>query len=273
MFGRARKTIYEMNAEKTKYDEAYKPKDFLKFTIVPAIYVGALVHISFYWFPLTVLAAVLGALYSLFVAVPIIIKVQYARSSLIMRNKFMTNVSQTIQREGATVIDILRDVSTHRITGELNELVTELIIKTNSASDMEIQAEYQKLIDFYKEDNIFGQFLEHLLTLELQGIEDTTALDETADLHTGMLTRQEEFISEKATAILYYVVNIVVGVVLILMFQWLSNSLLTWPVYLQVYAHAPIGWFFIVFFLFMTFYFNHKAVQLYKDESLMEGSL
>lgn len=262
-----------MNAIKTKYDKPYKKKDFLLIAIVPALYVAFMLYITFYIpFP-SLIGAVVGAFYSLAVALPKKIKVDYERRSLKMRNRFMGNLAQAINRKNATVLDVLKEMADHRLNGELQTQIEELIYKINNASPRQKQEAYQELMDVYKHDTIFVHYLEHLLTLDLQGKVDTTALDETVELHNNLVDRHQRFIDEKAIKVLYYVLNIALGVVLIFLFQWLARTLITHEGYLNYFAHSLIGILFNLLFLIMTFYFNHKCVIAFVDESLLEGRL
>lgn len=273
MFKKKYINVYEMNAVKTKYDAPFKPKDFVMLSLIPALYMAGIFYISFYSIPVSLIAAGAGAFYSMAVFIPLKIRIDYERSALKMRNRFVGNLAQAINRQNATVLDVLKEMSDHRLDGELKREVEELVYKINSASPQQKHDAYHQFMERYSHDTIFVHFLEHLLTLDLQGKVDTSALDETAELHNKMLERHGRFVDKKSISILYYVINIGVGLFLVGLFQWLSSQMITWQGFQDAFVNSIVGVAFNSVFLFVTLYFNHKCVIAYSDESLMEGRL
>lgn len=271
MARKKRINIQAMNATKTKYDKPFSTKDFIKMASIPGLYLAGLTYVIWYRPFVSIVFFGIGVLYGLAVLIPQNIQVEYLRKSLRMRNRMLGNIAQSINRENATVLDVLTDVAQNRLQGELQQQVYSLTGRLGG-SDEERTAAYMSLLEAYPADPIFQQFIEHLLTIDLHGRANTDALDETVELHNKMVERQEIFISDKFIKIMYYGLNTIVGVGLLLLFQWIGGvaMLNDFTKYIDGFAHSLPGTIFGGMFVAATLYYNHKGVVSYADENLME---
>lgn len=263
--------IHAMNAVKSKYDKPFNAIDFAKMSMIPGLYMAVITYVILYRPMVSIVAFALGILYGMAVLIPKKIQIDYERQSLRMRNRMLGNISQSINRENATMLDIMTDVAKNRLQGELQEQVYSLTGRLGGSEEERTEA-YLKLLEAYPEDPIFGQFIEHLLTIDLNGRENTDALDDTAEIHNRMLENQELFISQKFVKMLYYGVNTIFGLGLIFGFQYLGGGVMVgdFSKYVNGFARSLPGMISGSIFLFMTFRYNHKAVITFTDENLME---
>lgn len=263
--------IHAMNAVKTKYDRPFTALDFAKMSAIPGIYLAGLTYMILYRPLVSLVAFGLGVLYGLAVLIPKKIQVDYERQSLRMRNRMLGNISQSINRENATMLDIMSDVAKNRLTGELQEQV-HVLTGHLGGSEAERTKAYLALLEAYPEDPIFGQFIEHLLTIDLNGRANTEALDDTADIHNKMLENQELFISQKFVKMLYYGINTIFGLGLIFGFQYLGGGVMVgdFSKYINGFARTLPGIISGSIFIGVTLRYNHKAVITFTDENLME---
>ncbi|WP_166082295.1 hypothetical protein [Erysipelothrix anatis] len=263
-------TIQDLNAIKTRYDQPIKKRTFILMALAPGIYMAVFSYFTLYsiWISLVLFGC--GLLYGFVFFIPLKIKMDYKRSELRMRNRFMSNVAQSINRQNATTLDVLRDVARNRIKGELKEQVETLTFEISGSEPSERKEAYQKFIALHDHDVIFVHFMEHLLTLDLNGKNDTRSLDETVELHIRMLDRQADYIDSKAVYVLYFIAATVFGFGLIIVFQVLGQVIITKEMFDSVYTFSLIGIITNTVYLAIAFYYSHQCLVRFSDESLQE---
>lgn len=258
-------SIDEMNAIKTKYDHKLSRKDIFKMAILPAIYLPTILFLTFFYWWLIPIGIIGGFVYAITVMIPKQIQSSYERQSFRERNRFINNFSQSVHRKNATILDALTEVSSHRLKGELQTDIKQLAAKIDGLEPAGRKDAYNDLINKYSKDRIFVQFVEHMITLDINGKMYLEALDETAEAHDHSLEWQEHLMEEKKAKLIYYLVNSALAFLLAE-----AAILLTWETYLRSFAHSVVGWIFGIAYLGMTFYFNHRFVLDYNDEEIME---
>lgn len=263
--------IHAMNATKTKYDKPMTAWDFLKLSLMPGAYMAFLSYIILYRPLVSLIFLIAGMFYGMAVMIPKKIQIDYERQSLRMRNRLMGNIAQTINRENATMLDILSDVAKNRLQGELQDQIYQLTGRLGG-SEAERTRAYMKILEAYPEDPIFGQFIEHLLTIDLNGRANTDALDDTVAIHNRMVANQELFISQKFIKVMYYGINTLFGLGLVFGFQFLGGQVMLkdFSKYIDGFAHTLPGIVSGSLFIAVTLRYNHKAVVTFTDENLME---
>lgn len=257
--------IDELNAIHTMYDKKLTKKNVFVMALYPAIFLPVMLFTVFWRWWLVPVGFGLGLLYGLTVMIPVRIQSGYKYNAFKERNRFVNNLSQSLHRKSITMLDALTDVAEFRLRGELKDDIHQLAYNVAGKDAADRLKAYNDLIDKYNHDRIFVQYIEHLITIDISGMEDLAVLDETAEAHDASLQWQDYLIRKKKESLLYYITNMLLSYVLSVVV-----ITLTWDVYVDFFAHTILGLLFGGIYLAMTFYFSHRFVLDYNDEEIME---
>ncbi|AMC92807.1 hypothetical protein AOC36_02045 [Erysipelothrix larvae] len=257
--------IDQLNAIHMNYEAKLTRKHIAKMLIFPTLYVPTLLFTIFLRWWLIPIGLLAGLVYGGLVMLPLIITANYQNRAFKERNRFVNNLAQSLHRKNITILDALREVSTHRLKGELKNDVDVLAYHVAIHDTKTRKNAYQALIQKYEHDRLFVQFIEHVITVDLNGLDSLQPLNETAQSHDKALLWQEHFIDSKKQSLIYFITNNVLAFCLCVAVIWL-----TWDNYIEWFVKTPVGWVFGSLYLCLTFFYNHRFVVDYFDESIME---
>lgn len=257
--------IHELNAIRIRYDKPLTKKDILSYAMVPGLYLSILTYTLFLRWWVIPLSFLVGAIYSISVLLPKSIECHYQRKAFRERNRFINNLSQSIHRKNSTMVDALLDVATTRLKGELRDDILKLANEIKGAEESVRKEAYERLITKYNHDRIFVQYIEHLLTVDLNGKINLAALDETSLDHDKSVEWQERLIERKGISKIYFILNSCLAYLLILGAAYLMRG-----TYSTSFAHSLVGLIIGGGYLAFTLYYDHKFITEFFDETVME---
>ena len=258
----------ELNAYKVAYGKPLKTKDFVYYVGMPAfIFAGFAFLLLYYWW-LSFIMAIVGALYGMKILLPKSVEKVYLYQSFAQRNKFVNNITQILTDNGKTVTRAL-EIANTRAEGEFQKDINELQARLIGADNTIINKAFQSMEDKYQDDVIFAQFLEQLETAMLEGRTNIDTLKDIKTYHNDMKKKQSEYQNKKNGHLTDMKMLGVVVVIFILAVSF-SFGIST---YINDFARQPIGWVTCgVYMLLMGQFFRKFSLFLF-DDSVLEVSL
>lgn len=257
--------IDELNAIKTQYEEPIRKKEILLFGLIPAFYIFVLLYSLYYNFKLSLAFSLLGAAYGiLFVMPKMISRNNYSRSQR-ERNRFMNSLTQNLVNDNVLTVDGIERVS-GRIGGEFSKDIKVLIAHLKSSNEADVNAAYETLVDKYRNDRVFVQYIDQLNTATSEGRNNIDELDSLSNHHDLVLQKQRQFYKVKDQKLTWYAVASILVVAIAL-----TLAITTWNLgYNQVFIKTPVGWFIGGIFIIFNLAYTHKFVVDYFDDEIME---
>lgn len=260
--------VDELNAYKVAYGKPLKAKDYIYYIGMPALLFGGFSFILLYYWWLSLIIAVLGALYGARVFLPKSVKQHYNSVSFAQRNKFVNNATQILTDENQTVTRALATANS-RADGEFKEDIQRLQARLVGADNIQVKDGFKNLSEKYKDDVIFMQYLEQLETAMLEGRVNIDTLKDIKTYHNDMKKKQAEYEAKKQGHLKD--MKMLCGVVLVFILS-VSFSF-GFSTYVNDFAHHPSGWISCgIYLLLMSQFFRKFSIYLF-DNSVMEVEL
>lgn len=260
--------VDELNAYKVAYGQPLKTRDFVYYVGIPAfIFSGFSFLLLYYWW-LSFIMALVGALYGVKVLLPKSVEKTYQYHSFVQRNKFVNNMTQILTDDGKTVSRALQ-LANARAEGEFQNDINELQARLIGADNNLINKAFKAIEDKYQDDVIFAQFLEQLETVMLEGRTNLDSLKDIKTYHNDMKKKQREYQSKKNG---YLSDMKMLGVVVVIFLLAVSFSF-GFSTYINDFARQPIGWISCgVYMSLMGQFFRKFSIFLF-DDSIFEVSI
>lgn len=262
-FKKKRLSIYELNAVQTLYFNKLTIFDVIKTIAMPVLGFGAVTHLIIFYWPATIMAALIGLIFGLVLHLPNTIKKNYYFRSYVERNRFINNVTQLIVNEKITFLDVLEKIIP-RLTGELYKDMTMLLAKLNISDIDSASSQFNLIVEKYKEDVVFCQFFEQLETTHTEGRTNISTFKELKGQHNDMLEKLQDFENDKPGQVTMFILTLVIGVGVILL-STLSFGL---EQYLTTFAHKGVGFLFSGIYLLINFIVYYRMMKYYYDTSI-----
>lgn len=254
----------EVSALKSKYGEPLNRDDYIKYVVSVGVLCMAYgVVTTYYWF-VAVILFVLGCLYGYRKVLPSVIEQDYFMNSMNERDVFIVNMTQILSDKSKTINSALQRAS-DRAKGELYNDLRVLLAKTASGTREEVHNAYKDIRDKYAQDMSFGQFMEQLETISLEGKSNLETLKELKSQHNSMVKKQNEFTLKKDES--WKGVKRMVGIGLVAIV--VMESAFGFKTSFEAYCRAPSGWITSLLFVGMTFYFLNAFRKIYFDDDIM----
>lgn len=257
--------IDELNAIKTQYEEPVKSKEVVSLALVPAIYLFCFTYFLFYYFWFSVLSGLIGAVYGVIVILPRVIKRNHYKRSQRERNRLLNSLTQNLVNDKITTADGLQTVSS-RISGELSKDLELLVTELKYGDDQDKINAYEVLIEKYRKDRIFVQYIDQLQTATLEGRNNISELDDLATYHDLVIVKQDIFFENKNEKLSFYTLASILSLVIAIV---ISKS--TWDYgYHQYFAKGIIGWVVGGLYILLNVWYSNKFIKDYFDDEVME---
>lgn len=257
--------VDELNAWKVAYSEPVGMSDYAKYVWLPAFLVGGFSFLLLYYFWLSLLMAVVGAIYGATFYMPNAIRRDYEIQSFNERNKFINNMTQILTDETKTVPSGLI-VATRRSKGKFKEDLIKLQARISGADTEQMSEGFAEMIKEYEDDIIFVQYMEQMETTAIEGRTNIDTLKDIKSYHNDVKKKQEEYFKIKKGHL--NDMKILMGVILI--FVIAVTFSFGFDVYIEAFARTFIGWVTMgIYMLVMGYHFKKFSTYLF-DDSIME---
>lgn len=258
-------TIEQLQTTQTAYFKSLTYKDYFKHIATPAFIFALFAQILFYYWHITIGAALLGALIGFTVNLPKTVRMNYRKRSYLERNRLINSMTQLLVNPDTTILQVLKKVSV-RLEGELKQDIEILMASLSVGSNLEVRQAFKVITDKYKDDIIFGQYMEQVETSHFEGNNDVGVLKDIKSHHNEVLEKQAEFLFGKSKFMNEFKGLIIVMIILIGMISIVFSL----DSYIQHFAHHFTGWVTIPVFLSISFYAYLKIMKIYFDDSVTE---
>lgn len=263
--GRRQFTIQDLNAWEQAYGHQLSaPRRFRK--ILPyVISITAFTQLLFASLPLSILVFVLAALWCSASILPKETYIAYTRASYSERNRTINLLSQALSGGDTTLFSALKQ-TLPAMNGELKhefQILTGLLAR--SARNDELHDWFVNEISKYRDDVIFGQYLEQLETMNEEGTYTVDTFLNLAHYHNDLYQKQSLYIrarEEQRNAI--FTVVVVVFVVILVIAMLVQG----WGTWVKLFAHSMVGLFVGSAFVTIYAYIIVKFIKYYYDESI-----
>lgn len=257
--------VDELNAYKVAYGKPLKTRDYVYYVGMPAlVFVGFSFILLYYWW-LSLIMGVVGALYGAKVFLPKSVEKVYQSQSFSQRNKFVNNMTQILTDDGKTVTRALATANA-RADGEFREDITRLQARLVGADNSQIKDGFKNLSEKYMDDIIFVQYIEQLETAMLEGLANIDTLKDIKSYHNDMKKKQTEYEVKKQGHLkdMKMLCGVVVVFILAVSFSFGFST------YVNDFAHHYTGWISCgVYILLMLQFFRKFSIYLF-DDSVLE---
>ncbi|MFL0584261.1 hypothetical protein ACH0B6_16940 [Solibacillus silvestris] len=260
-----RLTIEQIQTTQTAYFKSLTFKDYFSHIAFPAFLFAIFAQVLFYYWQITVGAAVLGALIGFSINLPNTVRMNYKKRSYLERNRLINSMTQLLVNPDYTVLQVFKKI-TPRLEGELKQDIDKLMATLSVGSNMEVRIAFQAIIDKYNDDIIFGQFMEQIETSHFEGNNDVGVLKDIKTHHNEVLEKQANFLIGKNRFLGDFKGLTLIMLVLIGMISIIFSI----EKYIQYYAHHLTGWITIPIFLVVSLYAYLKIKKIYYDDSVTE---
>ncbi|TRZ39366.1 hypothetical protein CEQ21_07335 (plasmid) [Niallia circulans] len=260
--------VDELNAYKVAYGKPLKTKDYVYYVGMPALIFAAFSFLLLYYWWISLIMAVLGALYGMKVFLPKSVAKAYQYQSFAQRNKFVNNMTQILTDEGKTVTRALQTANA-RTEGEFKQDINELQARLIGADNNQIKKAFKTVEDKYQDDVIFTQYIEQLETAMLEGRANIDTLKDIKTYHNDMKKKQNEYENKKISHLkdMKMLGGVVVIFVLAVSFSFGFST------YVNDFARQPIGWITCGIYMVLMGQFFRKFSTYLFDDSVLEVSL
>lgn len=258
-------TVDELRAYRIAYGGKLGAKDYTFFVGLPAGLFAVFSFLLLYNVWVSLVCAVVGAIYGVRFLLPQAIKKQYEAAGFNQRNKFLNNITQVLTDESQTVLMAIRKV-TVRTDGEFREDVKKFHAMLIGADNDRIRDAVMWFGDKYDDDIIFMQYLEQLETAMLEGKTNIDTLKDIKTYHNDISKKQKMYESQKNGHL-----NDMKQLVFITAFLIIALAVsFGFDVYLRSFARHIIGYITSgLYLVLLAMYFKQFVGYLF-DDSVME---
>lgn len=258
-------TIEDLQALQSAYFKPLDYKDYVKLIATPSLLFAFFTQILFYYWQLTLIAAIFGAVVGAAVVLPNSVRINYNKRSYVERNRLINSATQLLINPDYTVLKVLQKV-TPRLEGELKGEITKLMASLSLGSNSEIRQAFKTLITKFPNDIIFAQFMEQLETSHFEGNNDAEVLKDIKKHHNELLEKQNRFYKSK----LDFIGEFKGLIFIILIFIAVLSVIFSLNKYINQFAHHITGWVSISAFLACCLYTYLKIMKIYFNDSVTE---
>lgn len=263
--GKKQITIQDLSAYETAYGHQLSAGQRYRKILPYVVSITAFVTVLYVSVPLSVVAFLLSSLLCWGAVLSNETYVSYVRSAYTERNRALNLMSQALGGDNATLFMVLKQ-TVPSLRGELKQefkLLQGLVAR--SASREEIHDWFQNEISKYRDDIVFGQFLEQLETMNLEGIYSSSTFLELTHYHNDLFNKQMEYIRkrEQAKREVFTIVIVTFGLICTI-----AVVVQGWSTWIKTYAHSPAGMISSTLFLIIYGIIIRNFLRYYYDESL-----
>lgn len=191
--------------------------------------------------------------------------VGYVRSSYSERNRVINLLTQALAGENATLFSALKQ-TIPSMRGELkHEFQILQGMLARSATREEIHDWFVNEISKYREDVVFGQYLEQLETMNTEGLYASSTFLNLSHYHNDLYNKQTLYINAKQQRKQEVYVIVAIVMVLLVVMSVMIQGHGTW---VKVFAHSIVGEIASTLFLIVYAIIIRNFLKYYYDESV-----
>lgn len=195
--------------------------------------------------------------------------VSYVRASYSERNRIVNLLTQALSGGNATLFNALKE-TVPSMQGELKhefQILSGLLAR--SATNDEIHDWFINEISKYRDDVIFGQYLEQLETMNQEGTYSVDTFINLSHYHNDLYQKQLAYIAAKDNhkREVFVIVALVFFLISFLAFIGMGQGH-GWSQWVKLYAHSVAGNLFSITFLSIYAFIIRKFINIYYDESI-----
>jgi len=269
--GKKRYSIDELRAFKLAYGRSIQREDYVINIILPAALVGIMTHLLLHYLFLTIIMTILGGVYGYMVLFPANIKRFYDRRSFEQRNKFINTMTQLQMASNVSVFMALNDLI-DLTEGDFKEQLIKLTAQLADSSEANYHEAFQEFSLHYEKDVIFGQYVDILETIMVEGSENVESLKKTTSFHNDIKNFQKRFIDNKNRTLRFAKTGHLLIMAAVLACHFKIEPI-TFENYVTYFSHHPIGWFVYVLYLVGTMMTMTNFMKIYFDDDVLEVEL
>lgn len=257
--------VDEVQAYRVAYGRKLSSKDFISFVGLPAFVMGLFSFLILYNLWVTVPIFIAGLIYGFKRMLPNVIRRQYERQSFAERNKFLNNITQVLTDQSQTVPMAVGKV-TERASGEFREHLEQYHAMIVGADNVQIRRATRWFSDMYDDDVIFGQYIEQLETIIVEGKTNVDTLKDVKTYHNDIKTKQMQYERLKNGHVndLQRILILTLLLIGALCFSFGFES------YLESFARSIVGYIAGGVYLIILGRMLHKFTVYLFDDSIME---
>ena len=209
--------IADLVALDNAYGRKLDTKRVLKIAMVPAFYMLIIFTMFKFNIWLSLAGFIGGYLFGYLYKMPREIKQDYVMDGYAERNRSINLLTQNLMDNNKTIIQAIQ-VAKSRANGEFKQDLSRLeAIILNHASSLDVHNAFQTIADKYKEDVIFGLFIEQLETAiydgRQPGREGSSVFKNIKNQHNAFFNEYKGFYADRKNALKenHFMLNAVLG--------------------------------------------------------------
>lgn len=267
--GNRQRTIQDLNAWEQAYGHQLSNGRRFQKILPYVLSVTAFATLLFWRLPITILAFIVSSILCWSSLLSKETYVSYVRASYSERNRIVNLLTQTLSGGDATLFNALKQ-TVPSMQGELKhefQILAGLLAR--SATGDEIHDWFINEISKYRDDVIFGQYLEQLETMNQEGTYSVDTFINLSHYHNDLYQKQLAYITAKDNnkRDVFTIVVIVFGMLVFLAFLGMGQGN-GWAQWVKLYAHSPAGNVISIIFLTIYAFIIKKFINIYYDESI-----
>lgn len=263
--GKRQRTVQDLNAWEQAYGHQLTSTGRYRKILPYVLSITAYGEILFARLPITI---VLFLISSVICWSSILAKetyVSYIRASYSERNRIVNMISQALSGGDATLFSALKQ-TIPSMNGELkHEFQLLLGLIARSARNDELHDWFVNEISKYREDVIFGQYLEQLETMNQEGVYTVDTFMSLTHYHNDLYQKQLAYIhgKDEQKQAVFTIVAIVFGLLCVMAF-----AVKGWSGWIKMYCYNPAGKVASVIFIIIYACLIKRFIKIYYDESV-----
>lgn len=197
--------IADLVALDNAYGRKLDTKRVLKIAMVPAFYMLVIFTMFKFNIWLSIAGFIAGYLFGYLYKMPREIKQDYVMDGYAERNRSINLLTQNLMDNNKTIIQAIQ-VAKSRANGEFKQDLSRLeAIILNHASSLDVHNAFQTIADKYKDDVIFGLFIEQLETAiydgRQPGSEGSSVFKNIKNQHNAFFNEYKGFYGDRKNAL------------------------------------------------------------------------
>lgn len=197
--------IADLVALDNAYGRKLDTKRVLKIAMVPAFYMLVIFTMFKFNIWLSIAGFIAGYLFGYLYKMPREIKQDYVMDGYAERNRSINLLTQNLMDNNKTIIQAIQ-VAKSRANGEFKQDLSRLeAIILNHESSLDVHNAFQNIAEKYKEDVIFGLFIEQLETAiydgRQPGREGSSVFKNIKNQHNAFFNEYKGFYSDRKNAL------------------------------------------------------------------------
>lgn len=263
--GKNQITIQDLNAWEQAYGHQLSNTRRFQKILPYVLSITAFAELLFVRLPVTIAAFVLSSIFCWSAILSKETYVSYVRHSYSERNRTINLLSQALSGGDATLFNALKQ-TIPAMHGELKhefQILAGLLAR--SARNDELHDWFMNEISKYRDDVIFGQYLEQLETMNQEGVYTVATFLNLAHYHNNLYQKQVQYINakEQNRREVFTIVALVFALILVL-----AVMVDKWKGWVNLYAHSLFGEVISIIFAIVYVLIIRNFIKYYYDESI-----